>query len=91
MRDENLQLRWSIQTKRIERIVASMLAPKFHRITYVFSEDEISFRIDGSNGDVLAEAYRGTPIREIEKMTEEQIEHKLKELFANKQLANLPA
>lgn len=89
MTDEYLHRRRSIQTKRIERIVTSLLGPQLYRITFVFYEDEISFKISGSNGDILAEAYRGTPVSEIEGMSDDQIEVKIRGLFANKQTANL--
>ena len=84
-RDEIQEMR-SVQTKRIERITAKILSTTPHIITFVFSEDEISFRIDGTDGSILAEAYRGTHTSDIESMSDEKIEGRLKELLALRRL-----
>lgn len=82
MTDENLHRQQSEQTKRIERIVAEILGPKQHRITCVFSEGSISFRIDGE-GEILLESYSPMPINEIEGLSDSDIENRLRKRFAD--------
>jgi hypothetical protein len=71
------------QTRRIEKIVAGLLAPDTYLITFVYSGEGIMFRIDDLRGQILAEAYRETLASEIKGMSDEEIESRLKSLFAN--------
>ena len=79
----NAKTEHRVQAKRIERIVARLLNPEPHRITFVYSEEGISFMIDGANGRILAESYRETSVSEIENMDDDKIANRLKELFAS--------
>jgi len=71
------------QAHRIETILSGLMQPKQYRSTYLYTDDGISFRIDGANGEILCEAYSPTSAREIQQMTDQRIESRLKEMFAN--------
>ena len=72
------------QAKRIERILIGMLGgPEKFRVAFVYSDEEISFRIDDANGHIMCESYRGTSANEIKAMTDDAIAKRLDEMFAN--------
>jgi hypothetical protein len=71
------------QAQRIERILLGLLNPKPYRSSYLYSDEGISFRIDDANGRILCEAYRPTTAGEVQSMSDEWIESRLKEMFAN--------
>ena len=74
-----------VQAKRIDRILVGILRPKAFRVTFGYSDEGISFRIDDTGGNILGEAYRGTSVSEIKNMSDEAIEKRLKEILANTQ------
>lgn len=71
------------QADRIERILGGILRPEMFRITFGYSDEGISFRIDDGGGNILGEAYSATPITEIENMSDKTIENRLKQILAN--------
>lgn len=80
MVDEVLELRRIRQTGRIEKIVSGLLDSQWHQTTFVFSEEAISFCIDG-DGKILLESYAPTPISEIERLNDVEIENQLRNRF----------
>ena len=73
----------TVEARRIERILTAILHPKQFQVTFVYTDEGISFRVDGSGGNILGESYPPTSVREIESMSDEQIGSRLKELLAN--------
>lgn len=73
----------TVQTQRIERILTGIFHSKQFQVTFVYTDEGISFRVDDINGNILCESYPPTSVRVIESMSDEQIEHRLKELVAN--------
>jgi hypothetical protein len=78
--NDDIQIKRIEQERRIARIVDQMLNLAPHTITFVFSEDEISFEIHSDSGRILV----GILINEIESMSDEDITNRLKELIARK-------
>ena len=73
----------TVQAQRIERILTAILHPKQFVVAFVYPSEGISFRVDDANGGILIESYSPTSIGEIESMSDEQIESRLKEMIAN--------
>lgn len=73
------------QAQRIERGLSALMGARPFRSTYVYSDNGVSFRVDDAEGQILCEAYSPTSAAEIAAMTDEQIEARLKEMFANTQ------
>jgi hypothetical protein len=70
------------QMQRIEAALSSLMGATSYRSSYVYSDDGISFRVDGAEGRILCESYRPTSAREIADMSDEQIARRLQEMFA---------
>lgn len=73
------------QAQRIERVLSALMGATPFRSAYVYSDNGVSFRVDDAHGQILCEAYSPTAAVEIAAMTDEQIEGRLKEMFANTQ------
>jgi hypothetical protein len=73
----------TVQSRRIERILTAIFHPKQFLVTFVYTDEGISFRVDDTSGNILGESYPPTSVREIESMSDGQIENRLKELLAN--------
>lgn len=82
-RMDDVNVEQSVQAKRIERILIGIFQPKEFRVTFMYFNDEISFRIDDASGRIIGESYRGTPVSEIKSMSDGEIENRLRELLAN--------
>jgi hypothetical protein len=80
---ETLQFRRAAQTKRIEKSAAELFGTSQHIITFGYSDDEISFVIKGIQGNIITESYRGTPISEMEGMSDDAMKNRLAEITAN--------
>lgn len=75
----------TVQARRIKRILTAILHPKQFFVTFVYPDEGISFRVDDTSGGILIESYPPTSVREIESMSDEQLESRLKEMLANTQ------
>lgn len=72
-----------VQAQRIETILSALIDPTQYRSAYLYMDDGISFRVDdAATGQILCEAYSPTSAREIQGMSDERIENRLKEMFA---------
>jgi hypothetical protein len=71
------------QAQRIETVLCGLMGATPYRSTYVYSDDGVSFRVDDAHGQILCEAYRPTSAEEIANMSDERIEDRLREMFAN--------
>jgi hypothetical protein len=73
------------QALRIENILSGLMGTVPYRFAFVFADQGTSFRIDDADGQILCEAYGPTSATEIAALSDEQIENRLKEMFANTQ------
>jgi hypothetical protein len=72
-----------VQSQRIEAILSGLMGPTPYHSTYGYSDHGVSFRVDDADRQILCESYRPTLAKQIAGMSDERIEARLKELFAN--------
>lgn len=70
------------QAQRIETILSGLMNPTQYHSIYVYSDEGISFRIDDANGQIMCESNSPTSAREIQQLTHQEIENRLKMSFA---------
>ena len=71
------------QRQRIEAVLSGLMGATAYRSTYGYSDDGVSFRVEDAHRQILCEAYRPTSAESIASMTDQQIESRLKVMFAN--------
>jgi hypothetical protein len=77
------------QKRRIDRIVAQVLYPTEHRIIHAYSDDLMSFQIENpADKSSLAANRRGTRIRTMENLSDEEIENWLRKSLRSADLAS---
>ena len=67
----------------MEKILKGLFQEEPFLVTFVYSEEGISYRIDDNRGNILGEAYRGSSAEEIKSMSDGELENLLRELLAN--------
>lgn len=70
------------QAQRIETILSGIMNPTPYRSIYVYADEGISFQIDDTQGRILCESNSPTSAREIQQLTDQEIQSALKERIA---------